>query len=271
MFRHAENADMERLLGYLQREPEFNLFIIGDIMNRGLGSDVIDVFVGERGRAIECVLLRYRTSLIPYAHDLTADLSECEQKLSHYLRQGGDWTVSGRSEIVARIQSLLAVHPASERDLFFCVCRRLRAEVHLTQLPLVWIAGPADAREVLNLLGSIAEFEGPRLSEDEFREETEGGTRVTALIRDPLSGEVVSAASSVAESDASAMILGVATRPDHRNKGYASACVYRLVKDLERKGKSACLFFNNPAAGNIYHRLGFMDIGMWRILRFPVS
>jgi hypothetical protein len=64
------------------------------------------------------------------------------------------------------------------------------------------------------------------------------------------------------------MLIGVCTEERHRRKGYASACVYYLVSSLERRGKSACLFFRNPAAGAIYHRLGFKDIGMWTMLRF---
>ena len=47
--------------------------------------------------------------------------------------------------------------------------------------------------------------------------------------------------------------------------------MHRLVVDLEARGKSSVLFFDNPAAGSIYHRLGFRDIGHWRMLTFPAE
>ena len=67
------------------------------------------------------------------------------------------------------------------------------------------------------------------------------------------------------------MIIGVATHPDpkYRRQGYATACTAALVKDLASRGKSACLFYENPQAGSIYKRIGFRDQGMWRMISLP--
>lgn len=268
MLRHAEDRDKPALLDYLQREPEFNLFIIGDILNFGLHSDVVDVFFQERQGAREAVLLRYRNCLVLYTYDLRINLSPAVERMNAYLEDGGKWLVSGKKDIIDRVEPHLAGSLSRKHDQFFCVCRELRSQVPLVQLPLVQIAEARDAQDLSRLLGGITELGGAETNREHLKEEIEQGKTVVAVIREPASGELVSAASCVAETNSAAMIIGVATRADRRGRGYATACVCRLVSDLRQKGKSACLIFHNPAAGAIYHRLGFRDIGMWKMLEF---
>ncbi|WP_010051286.1 hypothetical protein [Carnobacterium maltaromaticum] len=40
-----------------------------------------------------------------------------------------------------------------------------------------------------------------------------------------------------------------------------------LVEHCHNQKKSACLFFTNPAAGSIYHRLGFVDLDRWVLMQ----
>ena len=65
----------------------------------------------------------------------------------------------------------------------------------------------------------------------------------------------------VAENSKSAMIVGVATR-----KGYMSKCLSKLCNDLLERNKFLCLFYDNPKAGKVYHKLGFKEIGIWTML-----
>ncbi len=76
-------------------------------------------------------------------------------------------------------------------------------------------------------------------------------------------GRAVASASTTAENSLSAMVVGVCTDVNHRNKGLASVCLSALCEQLLAEAKSLCLFYDNPAAGSIYKRLGFKDIGMW--------
>lgn len=66
----------------------------------------------------------------------------------------------------------------------------------------------------------------------------------------------------------SAMIVGVATAREYRGKGYASAVVQTLCRNCFDRGKKyLCLFYDNPAAGRIYHRIGFKALGEYGMLR----
>ena len=80
-------------------------------------------------------------------------------------------------------------------------------------------------------------------------------------------GVLVSAALTNAETPEMAMIGGVFTPPDRRNRGYATACMDALCRELLCDGIQPCLFYDNPQAGSIYRRLGFREIGTWRLAR----
>ncbi len=62
------------------------------------------------------------------------------------------------------------------------------------------------------------------------------------------------------------MIGGVFTPAPWRRRGYASAALTHLCARLLAQGKQPCLFYDNPAAGVIYRRLGFEDIGPWHLV-----
>ena len=51
--------------------------------------------------------------------------------------------------------------------------------------------------------------------------------------------------------------------PNYRGNGYASLILQKMIQDFTKEGRTLCSFNNNPAAGRIYKRLGFKDIGMW--------
>ena len=76
-------------------------------------------------------------------------------------------------------------------------------------------------------------------------------------------GSIISTAATTAETTINAMVIGVATIKKARNKGLASKIMIHLIKEYLTKGKYLCLFYDNPAAGVIYKRLGFKEIDMW--------
>lgn len=79
-------------------------------------------------------------------------------------------------------------------------------------------------------------------------------------------GEIVSIAQTTAENSKSAMVVGVATLEGYRGLGYMSKCLSTLCKDVTAEGKTLCLFYDNPMAGRIYHRLGFKTIDNWMMI-----
>ncbi len=80
-------------------------------------------------------------------------------------------------------------------------------------------------------------------------------------------GEIVSSVLTNAETRTAAMIGGVYTPPNHRGHGYAGAAMVALCRSLFADALRPVLYFHHPAAGAIYRRLGFRDLGLWRAVR----
>ena len=125
--------------------------------------------------------------------------------------------------------------------------------------------GPQDAQAVIGLEVQIDEFADSFRGVDreekveECRENlTRGGHAFGVYDGDRL----VALAETTAENSVSAMVVGVATLPGWRGRGFARACVYAAAAHSFAAGRRyLCLFYDNPAAGRIYHALGFADVG----------
>lgn len=73
-------------------------------------------------------------------------------------------------------------------------------------------------------------------------------------------GRIIGCAQSEFESPHQALIVGVATEPEARGRGIASTCVAGLIKSLATPGRAFALQYDNPSAGRIYKRLGFVPV-----------
>ena len=64
-----------------------------------------------------------------------------------------------------------------------------------------------------------------------------------------------------------AVIGAVATLPDYRGRGYASACVSTLAASLQKEGRRIYLSPKNAGAQRLYAGLGFVPCGEWGTLQ----
>lgn len=88
-----------------------------------------------------------------------------------------------------------------------------------------------------------------------------GAFHATAVRRQ---GQAVSCALTVAETAEAVLIGGVATHPDYRGQGLASACVTTLAHRMGEKTVWICP--KNEAAERLYRRLGFASCGQFGIV-----
>ncbi len=75
---------------------------------------------------------------------------------------------------------------------------------------------------------------------------------------------IVSVALTNAETQSLAMIGGVFTPPTQRGRGLSQAVCSALCQDLVADGKRPVLYWDTPAAGAVYRKLGFTPVGQWR-------
>lgn len=76
-------------------------------------------------------------------------------------------------------------------------------------------------------------------------------------------GALLSCAMTIAESDDTAVIGGVATAPGSRRRGFASGLVTALASQLEKEGKRPYLFCK-PQLAPFYQKSGFHTAGGWQ-------
>ncbi len=89
-------------------------------------------------------------------------------------------------------------------------------------------------------------------------------TVFVAVVGEGGAAQVVSAALTNAEGRALAMVGGVYTPPEWRQRGYSRAVCSALCAQLLAAGKQPILYWKMPSAGRVYRTLGFRPIGTWR-------
>lgn len=264
MMRKLMGEDEQTLIDYLLEESAINLFILGDIENFGMSTEFMDIWGDfDEGGTYQGVLLRYNDFFILYSKENEFDTKVFENILKDH---GKVECLSGKASTIDRFLQSASIRPQSIK-LDYYVGLRNHVNELLYEPTIDAVKGSVkDVDDVAALLNTIEEFGSiSQTTVDGIKRELEKGGARMYLVRDD--SKVVATARSAAENSRSAMIVGVASDPGYRNKGFTSACMIKLCKELLEEGKEICLFYDNPKAGSIYRRLGFQDIGMWTMAK----
>ncbi|RDI45817.1 GNAT family N-acetyltransferase [Falsibacillus pallidus] len=261
MIRRLTEADHEKVMELVLPKAAENLFIIGDIEAFGYDQDFQTLWGDfDHEGSLKGILLKYQQNYIPYAEDVEGVDAFGFAKII-----GEDdhaEMVSGLEPILERVRPFLPWNSLHARKFYYAKCTD--AENVPSDLDLVKQAKPADVDRIVELYGHIKEFNSMETAEQKRRNMEKGTARSFFIEKD---GEIISAASTAAENTQSAMVVGVCTHPSHTKKGYGSMCVSKVCQVLLAEGKELCLFYDNPAAGSIYKRIGFKDIGFWTMYK----
>jgi len=239
------------LMKYLKQESEINLFIIGDLENYGYDEDFQEIWgeINDEGFLI-AVLLKFHHNLIFYSRD------NFDFNGFYNIMKNIDFkALSGEKTIINQFENLFKF--TQKKDMYFC---KLDNSLNLENKSLsteIKRLNLAEVEKIIKLHKKIDEFDNFPI--EIVKRHFESG-RAYYIEKDE---EIISIAQTTAENSISAMIIGVCTHPNHRNEGYASACVSHICKDLLTENKTLCLFYDNPKAGQMYKNLGFRDIGTW--------
>ncbi|WP_433742248.1 GNAT family N-acetyltransferase [Falsibacillus pallidus] len=261
MIRRLTEADHEKVMELVLPKAAENLFIIGDIEAYGYEQDFQTLWGDfDNEGTLRGILLKYQQNYIPFAEDVQAFDAFGFAKLIG--EDEGAEMVSGLEAILERVRPFLPWNSLNERKFYYAKCTR--AENVPSDMGLVKQAQPADAERIMDLYKQIEEFNSAETAEQKRRNMEKGTARSFYIEMD---GEMISAASTAAENSQSAMVVGVCTLPSYTKKGYGSMCVSKVCQVLLAEGKELCLFYDNPAAGSIYKRIGFKDIGFWTMYK----
>lgn len=263
MIRRLSQNDHEDCFKLLKPRSAENLFIIGDIEAYGYDQEFQKVWgeFNDSGELI-AVLLKYQENYIPFATN-----SFNAKEFAEIMSNDPDFKfMSGLKEITEKIEPFLNKQLKTKRQTYYAKCTKLASNKNIAKFSNVEQASPQDAEALVQLLKSVPEFNDSIITvERKHRTLTDGTSRSFFIKED---GKMVSTASTAAENSLSAMVIAVATLENYKKRGYATKCMLVLCTQLLQEGKELCLFYDNPSAGAIYKRIGFVDIGFWMMYSY---
>lgn len=261
MIRKLVEKDRENVLGFLSKEPSINLFMIGDIEAFGFEEDFQELWgqFTEEG-VLEGVLLRFNENFIPY---FTEQNFEDLGFKNIIISNTGKTMISGKESIVKEFEGILPNN--TSKTTFFCELTEQYKLKSIKRNYEIKIAKESDAERVYTLIEKIDEFSGFGSSVDRIEHTIKTKTGRIYYIEDD-DGIMISVAQTTAENSKAAMVVGVATLKEYRGRGFMSQCLSKLCNDVMLEGKTLCLFYDNPKAGSIYHKLGFKTIDNWMMI-----
>ena len=264
MIRKLTKLDNEKVMELVLPQASINLFIIGDIEMYGYDADFQELWGDfDHNGNLRGVLLRYYDDFIVYGIE-GYDAKGFVDTIQNYEKNR---VISGEKEVIkAVIPFLKGIY--NNATTYFAECRKetLNLSDNEKLRAKVKCAKPEDAREVAEFTCSTPEFG--------MNDVDEQAERLAKKIKDKAGrdyfieedGKVVSKVGTAAENSQSAMLVGVCTDPEYRKRGYTTAIMSEILRDLLEEKETVCLFYDNPKAGSIYKRSGFVDIGMWTML-----
>ena len=263
MIRKLKKTDHDVVMALIGHKPAENLFIIGDIEAYGYDSDFQEIWGQFHNDQLIAVLLRYDQNYIPFSgqHYDVKGFAEIINRNPKRIE------ISGLKHLVGPLQEFINRDIRKRSETYYAKCTGLSYELDEERVKRAHYLQPAEYQENIEMLRSIPEFAFGTFSVDARERAEKYKTGRTCIVRNE-QGIMVASASTTAENSQSAMIVGVGTKPGFERRGYATVCLEKLCSELIAEGKSLCLFYDNPAAGKIYKRLGFTDIGLWTMIRY---
>jgi predicted GNAT family acetyltransferase len=258
MIRKLNTKDQDMVLSYLYQDITFNIFIIGDIETYGMETDFQRVYgeFDDKNQLLS-VFLRYRENAVYYSHIHYFNLNYLP-----IFKDDPFIYISGKTELMNLLKPYLVNY--KQKSTYFCKAEKL-SECYVSSPLIHEIKTKEERSRLYDLMIQIDEF-GYRESHtrERFIEQKTSDTSMGITLYIEEDDQVVASVATTAETTQNAMVVAVATHPNYRHKGYASLLMKTLMKIyfIDKK-KSLCLFYDNPKAGAIYHRLGFETIGMW--------
>lgn len=258
MIRLLNQNDKESVLNYLYKELAYNIFPIGDIEAFGFEQDFQRIYAefDEAGSYLS-ILLRYKEHAIYYAHEERFSIEYVEI----FKNDPFDY-ISGKASLMTIIQPYLNEFQGSL--MYFC--EATQAKKVESNDAIIHVDDEETLSKLYDLLKSVTEFPYYKKTKEAFIADKLDALKMGSIYAYQVEDNFVSTVATTAQTTKNAMVVSVATHKNHRKTGYASKLMEALMdKYINQLGKSLCLFYDNPEAGKIYHRLGFKTLGMWHM------
>lgn len=244
---------------YVSHEERINLFIIGYVENYGLDTEFQEVWFQIQNEKIVSIMLRYYKSLIIYSYENDFDVDE----MISYINTLDINEISGKKSVIDRLLTKYKDY-TSYNETYFCSLRSLNEIDTLNIKDYKINKVEINDRNQLNEFLNSININTKDCIESQTKLIKDKNTRIYFIKEN---SKIISTISTGVETSFLAMICGVGTDVNYRNRGFATYMAYTLSKELVNEGKVPCLFYSNEHIGRIYKKIGYEIDDKWSILQ----
>lgn len=264
LVRRLTERDQASLAAFLRHEPGFALFLTGNLPYLNQHNAFIRYWGMFAQRRLAATLMMVGSRAALYAPPGT-NITPLARVATI---EGADFSM-GRADLVEALLALLPHNAVERREEHYLAMLAPQAfRVPPLALPpntTIRRASSRDLDALTRLYDGTDGFE--RLTTEQVRRTLAGRLRALRTYVAVNNTVLVSAASTSVETPTAAMIGGVWTSPSARNRGYSTAVVASLARELLRERRQPYLFYlvDNFPAAHVYASVGFHVIGRWSV------
>lgn len=258
--RRAVQQDRGAILDYLKKAVAECIYMYIDILNYGVASENMAVWLQEQGGQIELVVMKYFDSFQVYSHRRGIDVEPVMALLQEYPVT----MVSARRDIIEQLEGVCSGYHAVYGAVFdVSYLRRTFWAMGGTKPCALKVteATEDDAAEIAELLCSDDTFRFNYKEEDltrQLAERIRTHTGRSVIIR--MDGRIVAHDATFAEAEGVAVVSGLVIRPEYRRLGCYEALVSYLGDQLMKEGKIPYAFAISDKTIR-YHRAVYTECG----------
>lgn len=251
MLHRCTKENEQQIYAYLNQQPIINLFMLGDLYHYGFDHDFQEFYIDLQDQQIQAIYMRYYHNLLvqSYTHQMDNEF------MKEYIAKHQITTLQGPTALLKSYTGAVK----EKSDCYFATLTKVNLQVNFP----VQLLGIDDLEKVKTLQEICFEREMNHIEEMKQNILDHTG-RIMGIFVD---GQLVSCCQTSAEANGQAMLVGVCTHPQYRGRGYGKACVTTVCQKLLDEKMQPSLFYVNPIAAQIYHQIGFKDIGEWSVYR----
>lgn len=232
--REAREQDKEQIMQFLQKDLKNCIYIYIDIMNYGICSENMKVWIDMEGKELSLVVMKYYDSFQVYSRQMERDITPVAELLQEYPVA----MISGRRDLIERLNKECVGYKATYGAVFV-MDRYRNIKTHTEILK----ATEADAEEIAELVCLDEELGGHYTVKGltaQLRERIRTKTGRSYIIRE--NGALAAHTATYAEADKIAVVSGTIIRPECRNKNYYMLISNYMMEQLAKEGKTAYTF-----------------------------
>lgn len=266
--RRLHEKDRAELTAFLDADPGFSVFPRGNLEHFSLNATFVRYWGAFTSGRLSGVLMMVARRAALYA---PAGIG-MGRLAGVAAREGVEFTM-GRTELVDEVVAQCGRGRVQRREEHYLAALRNAAGAGQPRVPtpagaLIRRGTPQDVPALTRLYLGSDGFE--ELDEEQVRRTMANRVHSMRTYVAVADRSLVAACSTSAETPHAAMIGGVWTSPAVRNRGYSTAVVAALSRELMEEGRRPYLFYlmDNAPAARVYGKVGFQVVGRWSVAYF---